>query len=309
MLLESANGKPLWTHDYQGYWILALAWSHSGRWLALARRPYGRAGSNDFALTLQIWQTRDWTLLKEFPISTNEHSMISNLVWARDETRLGLTLRPVESSVGTAASLQIWDTLRGEVLQELRPITSASEMFLSWAPQGDMCATGGPEGALTLWDAGTGTPLFSRAPDSPLAYTDATGQVPLLTSTPAAAISPDWSRAAIYINDGGGLSIQVWDMRATRPLFRCQQVSGQQGDLTWSPDGKYLAAAVTDNGDTVHLWDASSGALLFTYHTLILPQNLSWSPNSRSLALIAYSQPGFFHAPPRKSVLQIFAVG
>ena len=309
MLLDSASGKPLWTRDYQGYWIQALAWSHSGRWLALACMPYERAGSNAFTLTLQIWQTQDWMLLKEYPLSTNEHYMVPNLVWAPDETRLGITLVPEGGSNSSVASIQIWDALRGEVLRELRPIASASEMFLSWSPHGDMCATGGQEGALTLWDAGSGTSLFSRAPDSPPAYTGATGQVPLLTSTPAAAMSPDWSRAAIYINDRGQLSIQVWDMNAGRPLFRCQQISGQQGNLTWSPDGKYLAASGTDNGDTVHLWDAGSGALLFTYHTLILPQNLSWSPDSRSLALIAYSQPSFFRAPPRKSVLQIFAVG
>jgi WD40 repeat protein/ribosomal protein L40E len=309
MLLDSASGKSLWTRDYQGYWLQALAWSQGGRWLALARRSYGQRIAHDFALTLQIWQTQDWTLLKEYPLSTDEHSMISNLVWAPDETRLGITLVPESPSQSSVASIQIWDALRGEVVRELRPISSASEMFLSWAPHGDMCATGGQEGALTLWDAGNGTSLFSRAPDSPPAYTGATGQVPLLTSNPAAAMSPDWSRAAIYTNDRGQLSIQVWDMHARRPLFRCQQVSGQQGDLTWSPDGKYLAASGTDNGDMVHLWDAGSGALLFTYHPLTLPQNLTWSPDSRSLALIAYSQPSFFRAPPHKSVLQIFAVG
>src|SRR5579885_1467995 len=164
--------------------------SHTRRNILIAGAVIAGGGLGAFAWKeLQDWRHSQPVL----SVLLDSRMAVDNadpLAWAPDETRLGITLVPEGGSNSSVASIQIWDALRGEVLRELRPIASASEMFLSWSPHGERCATGGQEGALTLWDAGSGTSLFSRAPDSPPAYTGATGQVPLLTSTPAAAMTP-----------------------------------------------------------------------------------------------------------------------
>lgn len=306
LVLDAGSGKQKWSHEEPGQWLQALAWSSRGQRLAVARRPYGNKLSNPSALTIQIWQTQDWQVLAEYPVSSDAYQDVFGLAWSPDATLLAVAL---SSEQAKPSSIQIWDILHGNILQDYQEKPPSQGQLLGWSPDGNSLATGGQEGELRLWDWRTGATLFYRAPDASPGYTDSANDVPLLVSGPVAALSPDWSRAAIYIHDHGNqLSIQIWDVHEHKPIFRCQSVAGQQGDLTWSPNGKYIAACGYSNGNVVNLWDASSGAWLFTYNTRVLPGNLSWSPDSRFLALTAYNQYGFLKGPPHDSVLQIFAV-
>ena len=91
-------------------------------------------------------------------------------------------------------------------------------------------------------------------------------------SVSGVAFSPDGTRLASFSYDG---SAKIWDAKSGRELFTlktgftstdCDAVHG----IAFSPDGKLIATVTTENGDTVALWDASTGAALpttFCCHT------------------------------------------
>ena len=56
------------------------------------------------------------------------------------------------------------------------------------------------------------------------------------------------------------------------------------GSVTWSPDGKYIAAG-TDYPAHVFVWDAHSGKLLLTYQgNSASVSSIAWSPDSKYIA-------------------------
>jgi WD40 repeat protein len=179
---------------------------------------------------------------------------------------------------------------------------------LRWLPDGNTLATGWLDGGLELWDTRSGDTLFSQAPERPSATTLPPNSGPMLLDGPAAAVSPDGRRAALFTKEAGQLGIQIWDIRAGRRLFRCQPVTTpQQWDLTWSLDGKYLAACGSDHGQTrIHYWDASNGELSRTDSALAWPEQLTWSPDRHFLALV--DKHPYFRVPT-DAVLRIFSVG
>ncbi len=54
-------------------------------------------------------------------------------------------------------------------------------------------------------------------------------------------------------------------------------------DVTWSPDGKYIASVSNDS--TVPVWDASNGHILLTYRGHAHNVNIAaWSPDGKRIA-------------------------
>src|SRR5262249_23766525 len=75
------------------------------------------------------------------------------------------------------------------------------------------------------------------------------------------ALSPDGRRMATSHLTG---VVTVLDMESARVHFR-SEVSGMMWAVTFSPDGKQVAACSGDLGSaSVHVWDADTGAKLFT---------------------------------------------
>ena len=84
------------------------------------------------------------------------------------------------------------------------------------------------------------------------------------------------------------LQVQIWSVRPQRLLLTCQGAPQPFSDVTWSPDGHYLAACThaevaQDSG--IQIWDTRTGKVLASYRSLLSPNGLIWSPDNRFLAV------------------------
>jgi WD40 repeat protein len=303
IVVDVTSGRTRWTHQEDGFWFDALAWSPHGTQLALARSS--QPSSPPRPSCVQIWQVQGWQQVAQHPISTNDAQ--GQLAWSPDGSRLAgfndIAYGQVQPSV------QVWRASTGQVLFQQQATGFGGNLLLDWLPDSRRLATSWQQGELDIWDTRTGASLFHRDPDAPSASGNA---VPLFLSGPDAAISPDGQRAALFTVEGGQPVVQLWDLSTASPLFSCQPFPGQSWCLSWSPDGNYLAACQSNSSPpSIRFWYAASGKLAFSYETLSFPDRLTWSPNGRFLAVIDNRQPGSFIFRPNRVniVLRVLPVG
>jgi WD40 repeat protein len=71
--------------------------------------------------------------------------------------------------------------------------------------------------------------------------------------------------------------------QATTSLYTYRGHAGGVTGVAWSPDGKYIASATTDN--TVEVWEAMTGHVLLTYRGHAdLSGMTAWSPDGKYIA-------------------------
>jgi serine/threonine-protein kinase len=139
---------------------------------------------------------------------------------------------------------------------------------LVFSPNGRLLAADDTSGGFSLWSTATGRPVG----------TEIAGP----SASSAMAFSPDGKTIAV----AGANAISLWDVgigsiMASIPVHG----GGLIGPLTYSPDGRLLAAAVPDG--QVGLWDATTHALLGTLQDTGSQgaTALAISPDSQTLAV------------------------
>jgi WD40 repeat protein/serine/threonine protein kinase/tetratricopeptide (TPR) repeat protein len=215
----------------------AVAVSPDGQLLAVGcSQPYAWLSGEDPPAPAFVIGLRDGTVRHALD---GHRSYVYAVSFRPDGRRL--------ATLGAEGTIRVWDTGSG---QELRAIGLGARVGLEyaglqWSPDGQRLASAAGDGLVRIWDPETGqeTARFAHLARS-------------------VAWSPDGTRIA---SGGDGLEVRPWDAgdgRLHDPILR---QPGEVHSLSWSSDGRRLAAASRENdqGTLTHglsVWDTTSGA-------------------------------------------------
>ncbi len=74
----------------------------------------------------------------------------------------------------------------------------------------------------------------------------------------------------------------MWNAETGKLILMYQEGSFNTNDVSWSPDGRYIASA---HGNTVHIWNTILGNRIYTYQGHALSVNaVAWSPDGTRVA-------------------------
>ncbi|KAH7338731.1 WD40-repeat-containing domain protein, partial [Rhizoctonia solani] len=170
---------------------------------------------------------------------------------ARPNSNQARSLVGAFASFSSGGTLQVWDTLSGEVI--LRPSENHTAAELSavntvaFSPQGSHIAASGSDFTILVWDLRTGTtaPQPLKGHNKPVR---------------CIVFSPDGSHLCSGSDDK---AIIVWDINAGVPVNPpCKGHTGPVCSIAYSPDGAQVASGSDER--TVRVWDPSTGSLLHT---------------------------------------------
>lgn len=163
----------------------------------------------------------------------------------------------VRTIVGNFASedanrLHVWETATGKLMWDVPAYSEnvhQGPCCLAFSPDGKKLAASSTASSLHVWDVQRGR----EDPELSEAHHDGTVCV---------AFAPDGQTLASGSFDR---TIALWDAATGKQRQRLDSHDSQVSSLAFSPDGKLLASACRFNGQTLQLWDLTSGKELRRY--------------------------------------------
>ncbi|HXR66403.1 MAG TPA: hypothetical protein VN729_10790 [Ktedonobacteraceae bacterium] len=249
----SNHYRPLIDAQLAGNSVKALAWSPDGNYLAVGSNP------------IQIVNTVSGNVLStysaDYPYSPvpGQMTLVTALGWSPDGSMLAVATQHTNA----ACYVFVWNMRTGTGINTFTQQGSARGISsVSWSGDNRYIASSDGQ-TVQAWDIrNPSNIIFKHAVD---AATDV-------------AWSPNPGLLAFVANK----TTQIWNVWNTAPNSGpVSAYPAANGVLSWSPKGQYLATA---NGNTVVIFDAHSGAHIYTYtgdsHYV---SALAWSPDGNSI--------------------------
>jgi WD40 repeat protein len=246
------TGREVRSFRVNDIYLLALALSPNGKTLAVA-------GESNKAVTLWDLQT-----------GRRLHRLVGH-----PQTVYSVHFSPDGKLLASGCmghEVRVWDVRSGKQLQNLpHPAGQSNYIHATvFSPDGKTLAVGGTTNDIALWD----TTTWKRT-RTLKGHTDR-------------VINLAWSPDSRRLYSGSyDKTARVWDARPGKELRRLETPE-YVGDIALSPDGKTLAAGLTDSGNVL-AWDTATGKRLWAAGEDDCAMGLSFSPDGKALASLSRS--------------------
>jgi RNA polymerase sigma factor (sigma-70 family) len=253
-VIDLSTGKTVHSFPAPSAALSALALSPDGKTLAVATIPVG-LHLLDVATGKQLWATRQLG-----------PAVVMTIAFSPDGRRLAVA--------GGGNFVHLLDARTGKESPSRPAAHREAVRGVAFSADGKTLATVSRDETVRLWRAATGEPLRHFRNDD---ARDLSG----CAFSPTAAILATWENRPVPAYPGG---LSLWDADRGKELRRIALEKGHVREAAFTPDGKTLAAACTDN--RARLWEVSTGRLLREFEHDSAVHAGALSPDGKVLATI-----------------------
>src|SRR5579885_2698954 len=247
--------KALLTYNGHGKAVVGIAWSPDGKEMV--------SGSDDY--TVQAWSTQTGKQVWSY----NTGSYVFAVAWSPDGKEI--------AAGGGDGSVTLLNAATGKLIANYTGQTGFIQ-GLAWSPDSKRIASGSEDGTVLVRDAASGRVMVN--------YTGHSSAVQRI------AWSPNGTDIASASYDG---TVQIWNASNGQHVLTYKGNGAPVWMVAWSPDGKKIVSSTgsagtngpVSSGNTVKVWDATTGQTLLTYTGYGDANNiyaLAWSRDSKLIA-------------------------